>query len=103
MKMPNVLHSAQISPAWFSQDDLGQLPPLTRLLFFGLRCMANAQGALQDAPEEIGTKILPHDSLSPEEIRAMLNELEQARLISRSEHEGTSIIRVRGLRRSRTA
>ncbi|MDD2955782.1 MAG: hypothetical protein PHD67_05635 [Oscillospiraceae bacterium] len=103
MNTANVLHSAQISPAWFNQDDLGQLPPLTRILFFGLRCMANAQGELRDDPNEIGSRILPHDHLCTEDIETMLNELEQARLIARSEQEGKPVIQVNGLRRSRRA
>jgi hypothetical protein len=101
MNSANVLHSAPITLAWFENGTLGELPPLTRLLFFGLRCMADRSGTLEDDPEQIGKAILRYDAPSIAEVEEMLHQLEHSRMISRYEKDGTRLIEVSGLRKRR--
>lgn len=101
MNSPNVLHSAPITLAWFEHDALGELPPLTRLLFFGLRCMADHTGTMADDPEQIGKAILRHDAPSAGEVEKMLRQLERSRMISRYEQDGARMLEVSGLRKRR--
>lgn len=101
MNNPNVLHSAPITLAWFEHDALGELPPLTRLLFFGLRCMADHTGTMVDDPEQIRKAILRHDASSATEVEEMLHQLERSRMISRYEQDGARLIEVSGLRKRR--
>jgi hypothetical protein len=101
MNSTNALHSAPISKAWFEHDALGELPPLTRLLFFGLRCMADRSGTLADDPEQIGKVILRYDAPSTAEVEEMLCQLERSRMITRHEQDGNRLIEVSGLRKRR--
>lgn len=101
MNSTNVLHSAPITMAWFEHDALGELPPLTRLLFFGLRCMADHSGTLADDPEQIGKVILRHDAPSTAEVEIMLSQLERSRMITRYNQDGNRLIEVSGLRKPR--
>ena len=61
-----------IKPAFFLNDDLAELPPLTRLLFIGLWCIADRDGYLEDKPKKIKAEVLPYDNC---DIDKMLNEL----------------------------
>jgi hypothetical protein len=101
MNSANTLHSAPISTAWFEHDDLGELPPLTRLLFFGLRCMTDRSGNVKDDPERIGKTILPYDAPSTAEVEEMLQQLERSGMITRHTRDGDQLIEVSGLRRKR--
>ena len=101
MNSVNTLHSAPISTAWFEHDDLGELPPLTRLLFFGLRCMTDRSGNVTDDPDRIGKIILPYDALSTAEVEEMLQQLERSGMITRHNRDGDQMIEVSGLRKRR--
>lgn len=50
-----------IKPGFFVNADLVQLPPLVRLLFIGLWCMADRAGRLKDSPMTIKLTVLPGD------------------------------------------
>lgn len=50
-----------IKPDFFKHDRLGALPPLARLCFVGLWCMADGEGRLEDRPTRIRVEILPYD------------------------------------------
>jgi len=64
--------SRNIKPAFFDNDELGELNPETRLLFIGLWCLADREGRLENRPKRINAKILPYDNYNVEE---MLNSL----------------------------
>lgn len=51
-----------IKPGFFSNDQLAELAPLTRLLFAGLWTIADRQGRLEDRPKKIKAEILPYDT-----------------------------------------
>ena len=50
-----------IKPEFFIDEDIAALPPLTRILFQGLWCLADAEGRLEDRPQRIKIQILPYD------------------------------------------
>lgn len=50
-----------LKPGFFTNADLCSLPPLHRLLFAGLWCLADKIGRLKDKPRELKVKVLPYD------------------------------------------
>ena len=64
--------SRNIKPSFFLNDELAELPPLTRLLFIGLWCIADRDGYLEDRPNKIKAEILPYDNC---DINKMLESL----------------------------
>jgi hypothetical protein len=50
-----------IKPGFFKNEKLAELPPLARILFIGLWCMADREGRLEDRPKRIRAEILPFD------------------------------------------
>ncbi len=61
-----------LKPSFFTNELLGEMPALIRLLFAGLWTIADREGRLQDRPKRIKTEILPYDSL---DVDAALNQL----------------------------
>jgi hypothetical protein len=53
--------SRNIKPGFFTNDRLAELPPLARILFPGLWCIADKEGRLEDRPRRIAAQILPYD------------------------------------------
>ena len=47
-----------IKPSFFDNEILGDLPPLTRLLFIGLWGIADREGRLEDRPKRIKKELL---------------------------------------------
>lgn len=77
-----------IKPAFFLNDELAELPPLTRLLFIGLWCIADRDGYLEDKPNKIKAEILPYDNCN---VDNMLDEL-NGEFITRYSFEGKRFI-----------
>jgi hypothetical protein len=69
-----------IKPGFFTDDDLGELPPLARLLYAGLWCQADREGRLEDRPKRLKVEILPYDAC---DISALLAKLAERGLIVR--------------------
>lgn len=82
-----------IRPEFFTDADLLELPPLTRLLFIGLWTVADREGRLRDRPKNIKLAILPGDEC---DIDAMLDELQAIGSIRRYEVEGQALIDIPG-------
>jgi len=89
----------QISPSFFVDEDLVELPPLTRLLFAGLWTLADRVGRLEERPGRIKLQILPADSC---DVPSMLAELAGRNLIRRYEVEGRRLIEVRSFLKHQT-
>lgn len=53
--------SRNIKPGFFTNDVLGELPPLARLLFAGLWCHADREGRMKYRPKKLKAEILPYD------------------------------------------
>jgi hypothetical protein len=84
-----------VKPAFFKDEDLGDLPPLTRLLFQGLWLMADRDGRLEDRPRLIKTEVLPYDQC---DIESMLDVLDKAGFITRYEGGGRRCIYIPGFK-----
>jgi hypothetical protein len=55
-----------IKPEFFKDDELAELPAMTRLLFIGLWCMADGEGRLENRPRRIKAEIFAYDDCDVE-------------------------------------
>lgn len=83
--------SRNIKPGFFTNDVLGELPALTRLLFAGIWTLCDREGRLEDRPKKIRAEVLPYDVCDPEE---MLQSLEKSGFILRYEGNEQRVIQV---------
>lgn len=81
-----------ISPEFFTDEDIGDLSPLDRLLFIGLWCQADKEGRLKDKPRTIKQVCLPYDK---HDIEQALSRLCSGGFIYRYSVEGNDIIQIR--------
>lgn len=56
------MRSRNIKPGFFKNDELGEMKPLTRLLFAGFWCYADKAGRFEWRPKKIMAEILPYDN-----------------------------------------
>lgn len=56
-----------IKPEFFLNDEIGSLPPLTRLLLIGIWTQADRDGRLEDRPKRLKAAILPYDDVDVDE------------------------------------
>jgi hypothetical protein len=80
-----------LNPGFFLDDELADLPPLNRLLFAGLWCLADREGRLRDRPRQIKHQVLPYDECDVDE---MLTRLHDASFIYRYEDGGSQYIAI---------
>jgi hypothetical protein len=71
-----------IKPSFFLNEELSRVPPLGRLLFAGLWCIADRRGRLEDRPNRIKVEVLPYDKCS---IDSLLKTLADNGFIERYE------------------
>lgn len=83
--------SRNIKPGFFTNDLLGDLPALTRLLFAGIWTLCDREGRLEDRPKKIRAEVLPYDQCDADE---MLSSLDKAGFIKRYQVDGKSVIQV---------
>jgi hypothetical protein len=81
-----------IKPGFFTNDDLCELPPLTRLLFAGLWGIADRAGRLEDRPRRIKAEVLPYDDDA--DVDAMLDALAERGFVERYEANDTKYLQV---------
>lgn len=74
--MPRIRY---IKPDFFTDDDLGKLSPLHRLVFAGLWCYADREGRLKDKPAQLKVQVLPFDHC---DINEILDELSKSKPIN---------------------
>ncbi len=55
------MRTRNIRPGYFTNDVLASLPPLDRILFTALWCLADCEGRLEDRPRRIKAEALPYD------------------------------------------
>ncbi len=84
--------SRNIKPAIMDNEQLSDLPPLTRLLFIYIWMLADRDGRLEDRPKRIGAQALPYDRDA--DINAMLEDLQKAGFIERYEADGVACIQI---------
>lgn len=80
-----------LKPSFFLNEQLADLPPLTRLLFAGLWCHADRDGRLEDRPKKLKVEILPYDGY---DVDRGLTELQDAGFILRYHIGSASYIQV---------
>ncbi len=80
-----------VKPEFFLDEELAQHPPLERLLFEGLWCLADRDGRLEDRPSRIKAQILPYDDC---DVEGMLASLAADGFIERYEVRGRHLISV---------
>lgn len=80
-----------IKPEFFRHGTLTTLPPLTRILFIGLWCLADCKGRLKDDPRTIKLEVLPADDWN---VDAALDELAAAGFIIRYTKAGMKLIQI---------
>ncbi len=81
-----------IKPSIMDNDQLAELPPLTRLLFIYLWMLADRAGRLEDRPKRIAAQALPFDRDADAD--SMLADLEAAGFILRYKAGGCAYIQV---------
>lgn len=80
-----------IKPGFFTDDDLGECPPLARLLYAGLWCQADREGRLEDRPRRLKVEVLPYDDCDVDDL---LNQLAQHGFIVRYAVNGARYIAI---------
>ena len=80
-----------IKPEFFTDEALGALAPLDRLLFAGLWCHADKAGRLFVKPLELKVKILPYDDY---DVASGLMRLAEKQLVILYEHDGLSVLQI---------
>lgn len=78
----------------FDNDTMGELAPLTRLLFAGLWCLADSEGRAEDKPRKLKKVIMEHDDVSSSQIDEMLQSLHDKRFIVRYSTNGSNYIQL---------
>ena len=88
------MRARNIKPGFFENEDLGDLSPMTRLLFIGLWLLADREGRLEDRPGRIKGELFRYDDITKDDVDAMLGELDQRGFIQRYQVEQDSYIQV---------
>jgi len=83
--------SRNIKPGFFTNDQLAELPALTRLLFIGLWTLVDRDGRIEDRPKKIRAECMPYDDMDAE---SALQALCNSGFILRYESGGTKCIQV---------
>jgi hypothetical protein len=87
----SILRNRIVKEGFFRNYELAQLPPLTRILFEGLWCLADKNGRLWDRAQQIKAECLPYDEC---EIENMLADLQKTGFILRYEASNRKCIQV---------
>lgn len=80
-----------IKPEFFKNEQLSDLPAITRLLFIGLWTQADKEGRLLDRPKRLKAEIFPYDNVN---IDTELSRLQSAGFIERYEVGEMKVIQV---------
>jgi hypothetical protein len=83
--------SRNIKPGFFTNDLLGEMEPLARLLFAGLWTLCDREGRVEDRPKKIKAEVLPYDNCDPE---ALLQQLTDKGFILRYKAGAIAVIQV---------
>ena len=81
-----------IKPKIMDNEDLADLPAMTRLLFIYIWMLADRDGRLEDRPKRIAAQALPYDRDA--DVDSMLDELMKSGFIARYQAQGIRVIQV---------
>lgn len=92
-----IARSRVIKPQFFTDEVLGELSAYTRLLYAGMRTIADREGKLENRPKTIKLFTLPHDEdVGPDDIAALIQGLESAGILETYSVDGLNLIRLLG-------
>lgn len=83
--------SRNIKPGFFTNEVLGEMSPLARILFAGMWCHADREGRLEDRLKRLKPQVLPYDEC---DIDALAQCLHDAKLVHRYIVDGKGYIQV---------
>jgi hypothetical protein len=83
--------SRNIKPGFFTNDQLAELPALTRILFIGLWTIADREGRIEDRPKRIKAETMPYDDF---DCNQALSDLQKSGFITRYVSGGINVIQV---------
>lgn len=92
--------SRNIKPAIMANEQLAELPALTRLLFIYLWMLADREGRLEDRPKRIAVQALPYDRVADAD--EMLDALCADGFIARYAAAGKKVIQIINFHRHQT-
>lgn len=79
-----------IKPSFFTNDELGDVNPLARLLFIGMWTIADFRGCFEYKPKRLKVQLLPYDDCDIEEL---VTDLEKSGFISKYTVQGRQYIK----------
>jgi hypothetical protein len=85
------MRARNIKPSFFSNPDLGECSPLSRLCFAGLWCCADREGRVLNRPKFIKAQIFPYDNI---DVEPLLSELIAFGFIELYETDGVKVIAI---------
>lgn len=85
-----------IKPDFFKDEEISEMPVVTRLLFIGLWTLADREGRIADRPKRIKAEIFPYDKV---DIEKCLNDLSKVGFIHRYEAQETNVIQIKSFLR----
>lgn len=80
-----------IKLGFFTNDQLGELPMGTRLVFAGLWPIADREGRLLDRPKKIKAEVMPYDDI---DVDCALQQLADAGFVLRYQVDGQACIQI---------
>jgi len=81
-----VARTRSIKPGFFTNDLLGEIHPLGRILFAGLWCQADRLGIVEYRPRRLKAEILPFDDA---DVAALVGDLEARGFVQRFQADGS--------------
>lgn len=85
------MRARNLKPGFFKNEVLATLPPLARILYEGLWCLADREGRLEDRPPRIKAEVLPYDEC---DVNTFLDTLETNLFIKRYNVNGSKYIEI---------
>lgn len=85
-----------IKPEFWTSAQVLECSPIARLLFIGLWNFCDDAGRHVDSLKQIKAEIFPADEILLDDIRGMIDELEQNGLVKRYVAEGQALLQVTG-------
>ena len=80
-----------IKPGFFLNEELAEMPAMTRLFFIGLWSQVDREGRCEDRPKRLKASLFPYEDV---DVDVMLCELAQAGHLVRYEVDGVRILEV---------
>jgi len=90
-----------IKPEFFTSEQIVECSTSARLLFVGLWCFCDDQGVHPASTRRLKMEVFPADSMSDDEVRAMVDELIRAKLVVEFAADGKRYFAVTGWQHQR--